>query len=83
MTIIRFELVGVLDKTAGKSAKALVAVFGLDIPEFADGDDTNPIYVTDAFGCFEGKGGGPGTRGLVGYAVWMEDSQRFEVLSLV
>ena len=89
MNIIRFELVGVLDKTPGKSAEALVAVWGdrlaesdSDFPEYADGDDMNPTYVTDAFGCFEGKGNGPGTRGSVGYAVWMEDSQRFEVLSL-
>lgn len=88
MTIIRFELVGELDKTPGKSAEALVAVWGdqthlgLDNPEFADGDDMNPTYVTDAFGRYEGKGGGPGVRGSVGYAVWMGDSQRFEVLSL-
>lgn len=78
--IISFELDGVLDKTKGKAARAFVARdSGVADP---DGDPSNPTYVTDAWGQFEGKGGGPGVRGSVGYAVWMEDSQRFEVLSL-
>ena len=83
MLIIRFELDGVLDKTAGKTVRAFVGNYvpcpGLGA---ADGDAENPTYVTDAWGQFEGKGGGPGVRGSVGYAAWMEDSQRFEVLSL-
>ncbi len=84
MTIIRFELVEELDKTPGKSADALVASWpdAMLSRTYPDGDDTHHVYVTDAFGLHEGKGGGPGVRGSVGYAVWMDDSQRFEVLSL-
>ena len=88
MQIIRFELDGVLDKTAGKTVEAFVGDWSRRPNEgktfvHADGNADKPVYVTDAFGIFEGKGGGPGVRGSVGYAVWMADSQRFEVLSLV
>lgn len=78
--IIRFELVEDLTAVPGQTVKVVVA---RSIVGTIDGDDTKPGYVTDAWGVFQGQAGGPGVRGDVGYAVWMADEQRFEVLNLV
>ncbi len=79
MQIIRFELIEDHDGAAGAGVRAIV---GKEMDGKIDGNEDNPVTVFDAWGVHEGHGGAPGMRGSVGYAVRMNDEERFEMLSL-
>jgi len=94
--IVRFELLDDLRADVGAgtgidatdwSADALVAspereATAVGNRYIIDGDDTQVIKVWDACGSWYGFGGRSSIRGSMGYAIWMSDSRRYEILSM-
>jgi len=79
LDILRFELGEDLTAVAGGSSESVVVHESGGI---LDGDDEMPLTVHDAFGRFYARGGSGSLRGCMGYAMWLPDMQRWEIISM-
>ena len=79
LDVIRFELGDDLTAISGGSSDSIVL---RKIGGGLDGDDDMPITVCDVFGRFYARGGSGSTMGCMGYALWLPDMERWEIIAM-
>ncbi len=79
LDVVRFELGDDLTAVVGGASDSLVVH---EVGGVLSGDDNMPLEVYDASGRFYARGGSGSLQGCLGYAIWMPDMQRWEIVAL-
>lgn len=77
--IVRFELGDNLTAIGGGSSESVVVH---EIGGSLDGDDDMPVTVYDAYGQFYARGASGALQGCLGYAMWVADMARWEIVAM-